>query len=125
MSEGTPPDPLARLGERLAQAEEERARHRPSEPTRANLNEGLALGLRIGLELVVAVVVGTGLGWAIDWVLGTQPWGTLALFLLGVAAGMLNVYRVVTRIGAVGLGQRDIAARTPPPASPEWDEDEN
>jgi len=82
-------------------------------------------GLRIGLELVVAVVVGTGLGWAIDWALGTQPWGTLVLFFLGVAAGMLNVYRAVTRIGgAVGLGQRDIAARTPPPASPEWDEDE-
>src|SRR5712691_3114862 len=83
MTEGTPPDPLARLGERLAKAEAGQARQRPSRPGGANLQEGLSLGLRIGLELVVAVVVGTGLGWAFDYVFGTQPWGTLVLFFLG------------------------------------------
>ncbi len=80
MTEGTPPDPLARLGERLAKAEEGRARQLPGRPGGTNLQQGLSLGLRIGVELVVAVVVGTGLGWAIDWGLGTQPWGTLVLF---------------------------------------------
>jgi ATP synthase protein I len=127
MTEGTPPDPLARLGERLAKAEEGRARQLPGRPAGgANLQQGLSLGLRIGVELVVAVVVGTGLGWAIDWGLGTQPWGTLVLFFLGVAAGMLNVYRAVTRIGgAVGLAQRDAAEAGAARAAKEWDKDEN
>jgi ATP synthase protein I len=86
----------------------------------------MALGLRIGVELVVAVVVGTALGWAIDWALGTQPWGTLAFFLLGVAAGMLNVYRAVSRIGgAVGLGQRSAAESGAAAAARRQEEDED
>ena len=126
MTEGTPPDPLARLGERLAKAEAGRVRQHPGSPGEANLQLGLSLGLRIGVELVVAVVVGTGLGWAIDWALGTQPWGTLVLFLLGVAAGMLNVYRVVTRLGgAVGLAQRSEAEAGAARAAKEWDKDAN
>jgi ATP synthase protein I len=126
MTQGTPPDPLARLGERLAKAEEGRARQLPSGPAGANLQQGLSLGLRIGVELVVAVVVGTGLGWAFDRVLGTQPWGTLVLFFLGVAAGMLNVYRAVIRIdGAVGLAQRRDAEAGAARAAKGSDEDEN
>ena len=70
---------------------------------RSVLQQGLGLGFRIGIELVVAVVVATGLGWAIDRWLGTRPWGMIVLFFLGVAAGMLNVYRAVTGIsGPVG-----------------------
>ena len=58
--------------------------------------------------------------------LGTEPWGTLVLFFLGVAAGMLNVYRAVTRIGgAVGLAQRRDAEAGAARASKQWDEDEN
>ena len=126
MSEGTPPDPLARLGERLARAQEGRTGHSPSRQGGAPSQQGLALGLRIGLELVVAVIVGTGLGWAIDRVLGTRPWGTLVLFFLGVAAGMLNVYRAVTRIGgAVGLGTRATADHSAAAAPTPADEDEN
>ena len=125
MTEGTPPDPLARLGERLAKAEAGRVRQHPGSPGEANLQLGLSLGLRIGVELVVAVVVGTGLGWAVDEVLGTQPWGILVLFLIGVAAGMLNVYRAVSRIGgAVGLAQRREAEVGAARAAKEWDEDE-
>jgi ATP synthase protein I len=103
MSEGRPTDPLARLGEKIDKARAQRVPQQPVAGERANLQQGLGLGFRIGIELVVAVAVATALGWAIDHWLGTRPWGMIVLFFLGVAAGMLNVYRAVTGIsGAVG-----------------------
>ena len=125
MSEGGPPDPLARLGERLDKA---RAR-RGSEPVVASDNAAMqqcvGLGLRIGIEFVVAVVVATGLGWAIDRWLGTRPWGTIMLFFLGVGAGMLSVYRAVTGI-KMAVGSRPLAKAdpAPQPAKDDWDDDE-
>ena len=111
MSEGRPPDPLARLGEEIDKARAERVRRQPAVGERSALQQGLGLGLRIGIELVVAVVVATGLGWAIDRWLGTRPWGMIVFFFLGVAAGMLNVYRAVAGIGgAVGYPRRDARA---------------
>ena len=103
MSEGRPPDPLGRLGEEIERARAQRVRKEPVTGDRAAMQGGLAVGLRIGIELVVAVAVATGLGWAIDRWLGTRPWGMIVLFFLGVAAGMLNVYRAVIGVsGAAG-----------------------
>jgi ATP synthase protein I len=103
MSESRPPDPLARLGEEIDKARAKRVRRPPAVGDRSALQQGLGLGVRIGIELVVAIVVATGLGWAIDRWFGTRPWGMIVLFFLGVAAGMLNVYRAVTGIkGPVG-----------------------
>ena len=107
MSEGSPPDPLRRLGEEIDKARAERVPRQPAVDHRSTLQQGLGLGFRIGIELVVAVVVATGLGWAIDRWFGTWPWGIIVLFFLGVAAGMLNVYRAVTGIGgAAGYRKR-------------------
>jgi ATP synthase protein I len=100
MSEGRPSDPLARLGERIDKARAERVRSQPAIGDRSALQQGVGSGLRIGIELVVAIGVATGLGWALDHWLGTRPWGMIVLFFLGVAAGMLNVYRAVTGISA-------------------------
>ena len=72
----------------------------------------LGLAFRISLELVVAVVVGAGIGWALDRWLGTAPWGMIILFFLGVAAGMVNVYRAITGMGmAIGYRRRDTPAQ--------------
>jgi len=110
MSEGRPPDPLARLGEEIDKARAERIRRQPVVQNRSVLQQGLGLGFRIGIELVVAIVVAIGLGWAIDRWLGTRPWGMIVLFFLGVAAGMLNVYRAVTGVsGPVGYRRGDQA----------------
>src|SRR6266436_9932957 len=98
MSESRPPDPLARLGEQIDKARAGRVGRQPVVGDRSAVQQGLGLGFRIGIELVVAVVVATGLGWAIDRWLGTRPWGMIVLFFLGVAAGMLNVYRAVTGV---------------------------
>jgi ATP synthase protein I len=100
MSEDRPPDPLARLEERLDAA---RARDRAG-PSAAGDSAGsqqaLGIGFRIGIEFVVAIGVATALGWAIDRVLGTNPFAMIVLFFLGVAVGMLNVYRAITGQGA-------------------------
>jgi F0F1-type ATP synthase assembly protein I len=44
------------------------------------------------------------LGWAFDHVLGTKPFAMIVMFFLGVATGMLNVYRaIIGQSAAVGF----------------------
>ena len=43
--------------------------------------------------------MGVGIGWALDRWLGTKPWLMIAFFVLGAAAGMMNVYRSVAGLG--------------------------
>jgi len=43
---------------------------------------------------VLSIVMGAGLGYALDRWLGTGPWLFLVGFVLGVAAGVLSVFRV-------------------------------
>jgi ATP synthase protein I len=97
MSDGTPPDPLKRLGERLARARQQEGQ----EPERGDsaAPQGLGLGMRIGIELVAALCVGLALGWVVDRILGTRPWGLIGFFFFGAAAGMLNVFRMAKEIG--------------------------
>ncbi|MDT7953106.1 MAG: AtpZ/AtpI family protein [Acetobacteraceae bacterium] len=55
----------------------------------------MGIGVRVGVELVSALAVGLAIGWGLDWLLGTKPW-LLALFvLLGGAAGVANVWRLM------------------------------
>jgi ATP synthase protein I len=125
MSEREPPDPLARLGERIDRARAERVHGPLPVGDRSAMQQGLGLGLRIGIELVGAIGVATGLGWAIDRWLGTRPWGIIVLFFLGVAAGMLNVYRAVSGI-STPVGYRRPGEDSPVlrPGPDAWD-DEN
>lgn len=51
----------------------------------------------VGLSFVLAIVLGTAFGWWIDGKLGTNPWGFLIFFFMGLAAGVLNVYRITKR----------------------------
>lgn len=57
---------------------------------------GLAQAMRIGVELVSALGVGVGIGFGLDYLLGTKPWMMLVFFFVGAAAGILNVWRVVS-----------------------------
>lgn len=55
----------------------------------------MGLALRVGIELVAALAVGLAIGWALDHVLGTTPW-LLGLFVvLGGAAGVVNLWRLL------------------------------
>ena len=51
----------------------------------------------VGVELVAGVLAGVAVGLFIDWVFGTSPWGLISLFILGSIAGMMNVYRSLTK----------------------------
>jgi len=54
----------------------------------------LARGFRLSSELVAGVVVGAAIGWGIDYLFSTSPWGLIVFFLLGFAAGVINLMRV-------------------------------
>jgi len=49
--------------------------------------------LKISTELIASVVVGTTIGFLLDSWFDTKPLLTICFFLMGVAAGMLNVFR--------------------------------
>lgn len=96
------------LASRIASAQ----RSRILEANRASGNgpadtTSLARGMRIGTEFVAAIVIGGILGYLIDLGLKTSPWGLLTMFMLGFAAGILNVTRAVAAMNA---------ASPPPPA---------
>ena len=107
------------LASRIASAKRERT----IEDNRASTNgppemSGMARGMRIGTEFIAAILVGAAIGYAIDLGLGTSPWGLLIMFMVGFAAGILNVTRVVTAMNK---------AAPPPPGSdlgPDVDEDD-
>jgi ATP synthase protein I len=52
----------------------------------------------VGLSFVLSIVIGAGLGWYLDKSFGTAPWMFFLFFAIGVAAGVLNVYRTAGRI---------------------------
>ena len=115
MTHGDPQDPLINLGRRIEEAQ--RAAGAPAGRRdghgQSPFAAAMAFAWRIGLELMVAIGVGTGAGWVLDRTFGTRPWGMIALFFLGTAAGMLNVWRAITGKGmAVGFRQQHQAART-------------
>lgn len=49
----------------------------------------------VGMSFVLAIVLGFGGGYWLDGRLGTSPWLAFLGFFLGLAAGVLNVYRVL------------------------------
>ncbi len=53
------------------------------------------VGARVGVELLSALVVGVGLGWGLDRWLHTSPLLLVVGVLLGGAAGIANVWRLM------------------------------
>lgn len=107
MSDDKPTPSLEDLDAKLREV---RARH--SEETeqtgRQAIGPGLGFALRIGVELVAALVVGVGIGVLLDYWLETSPWMMIVFFILGNAAGFLNVYRAVSGYGyAAGYRKED------------------
>ncbi len=60
----------------------------------------MGIAFRLTTELVAGVFVGGAIGWVLDQWLGTTPWLMLVFFFIGVAAGILNVYRAAQQITA-------------------------
>jgi len=53
----------------------------------------LGKALKISTELVAAVVVGSTIGFLLDNWFDTKPLLTISFFFMGVAAGILNVFK--------------------------------
>jgi len=53
----------------------------------------LGKALKISTELVASVVVGSAIGFLLDNWFDTKPLLTICLFIIVVAAGILNVFR--------------------------------
>lgn len=51
----------------------------------------------VGISFVLALVMGAWLGYLLDRWLGTSPWFFFIFFVIGLAAGVLNVYRTAGR----------------------------
>lgn len=90
-----------RVGDLGKQLEEARSKQAENEPEDSAVRaRGMAYGLRMASELVGAVLVGGVIGYVLDQWLGTWPWLFLVFFLLGFAAGVLNVIRGFNRLQA-------------------------
>jgi ATP synthase protein I len=103
MSENSPPDPLSQLGAEIDKARQERLRQQTI--GRGGASRGaMGVGFRIATELVAALCVGVAFGWLAFRFL-PAPWGVvglIAFFLLGAAAGMVNVFRAAKSVGYGG-----------------------
>jgi len=83
--------------QRLNQARERQGLAEPAAtPAGEEVSSAWNLGARIGVELAAALVVGGIIGYALDRWLHTTPIFLLVFFVLGAAAGMLNVWRLIS-----------------------------
>lgn len=99
------------FAQRLASLEAERQ----GKPAAQGKGKGdLGVGARVGVDLVSGVLLGAGLGYGIDLYAGTKPWGLIVCFMLGAAAGFLNVYRFLNGQDA-GVGYRRKTPDQQPP----------
>jgi ATP synthase protein I len=97
---------ISDLGDRLGKVRAQRDAEAHADRDAVMRGRGMAYGMRMAAELVAAVIVGGVIGWGLDWVLGSRPWLFLLFFVLGFAAGVVNVLRSYERM------QREFAGRT-------------
>lgn len=56
-------------------------------------------GARVGTEFILSILVGAFMGHAIDLHFDTKPIATISLTLLGLAAGMMTIYKIFNNVG--------------------------
>ena len=90
--------------ERLRQARAREGLNRPPKGDGGLPKSPWGIGFRAGVEVVSALIVGIAIGFFLDRWLGTWPWLFLLFFVLGSAAGVLNVYRLFSPRGSAKSG---------------------
>ena len=66
---------------------------KPEQKTVGSNAASLGKALKISTELVASVVVGTTIGFLLDNWFDTKPLLMICFFFMGVAAGILNVFK--------------------------------
>jgi ATP synthase protein I len=61
----------------------------------------LGKALKISTELIAAVAVGAIIGFILDGWFDTKPLLTICFFFIGVAAGILNVFKAAREINKI------------------------
>lgn len=114
MSEEPPPASLKELDTKLKAARGYRHANDPkNDESKAEAGNGLGIALKIGVEFVSAVGVGVAIGLFLDYWLETKPWLMLVFFILGSAAGFLNIFRVMSGFGyAAGYDAKNAAKKS-------------
>ena len=97
---------VSELDKKLGKVRAERDAEAGDREGSAMRGRGMAAGMRMASEMVGAVLVGAAIGYGLDLFLGTKPWLLLIFFVLGFAAGVLNVMRGYQRL------QTDITRET-------------
>ena len=69
-----------------------------SKSTKQSPSSKLGIAFKMSTEMVATVIVGTIIGFILDNWFGTKPWLILIFFFVGVAAGILNVFRSAKNI---------------------------
>lgn len=97
---------VSELDKKLGKVRADKAAEAEAHGGSAVGGRGMSYGFKIGSEFVGAILVGAAIGYALDYLLGTKPWLLLLFFVLGFAAGVLNVMRGYQRL------QSDITRET-------------
>lgn len=64
-------------------------------PPTSNPNLATQLAWRAGSEVISGILVGLMFGYGFDYFFATKPWGMVFFIVLGAAAGMRNIIRLV------------------------------
>lgn len=67
----------------------------PADSSGGKQTNAMSVGLRVGVELLAALVVGVAIGWYLDRWLHTSPALLIVFVLMGGAAGVANVWRML------------------------------
>ena len=89
---------LSDLGSKIDGAQAGKEAEITAQEDKAMRARGMAYGLRMSSEFVAAIIVGGLIGFGLDKLFGTVPWLFLLFFVLGLAAGVMNVTRAFQRL---------------------------
>jgi ATP synthase protein I len=64
----------------------------------ANLKSNLLAASSLGIMLVASTAIGFAMGFFLDKFLGTSPYLTLIMFLVGIIAGFWTVIKEIKKI---------------------------
>ena len=106
MTDRTNPPSLDDVEARLAVHRAEKDKEREKSDQRRAVGAAHGVGFKIAAELVASVLVGAGLGFGLDQWLNTKPLFMVVMILLGFAAALMNIFRIMKGLDqAVGLGR--------------------
>jgi ATP synthase protein I len=104
----TDPDPrLEKIKAELKAKKDENSAKDKIHSDKESDTESMSVGLRAGAELITSIAAGGFIGYWLDLWLETKPLFLIAMLILGVITGFVNVWRTTQNIG-YQVGFKDI-----------------